>query len=347
MYTHMQTCSHTCTGVRQPWRELGRAGRGSPVWQREYRVLASLLHSLTFLMPLMACAERQKRQTETETNIRSVKHATRFEQDSGSIDAAGDRSSTAAVYAAATTSPLAWLHAAVEAAEKAQGQGDENKRSGHQDRRGNEDLVHRNLVPVSQRQGCQVWEHLVPSVTGIQVLLEKAWAEGFDPPGAAYFDGGKVIGRTKPIGATECAVLLRYLGFRALLMDFERPCPEQMVHVSLLELCRWWFLSGCSCRFPLYLQYGSGEDEPGGSLLVVGIYASAAFASADKRQGLDSISQEGGQREAQCQCCWLVAGPQEMEDKASREREPEGHAGAWVNGTHEEWDTLVRDRGRG
>jgi len=112
----------------------------------------------------------------------------------------------------------------------------------------------RHLRPLALRGGMQVWEHLVPSVTGIQILLESAWSESFDPPAATYFGGGRLLGKTIPIGATECAVILRYLGFRAVLLDLTAPCPETGVHQSLMELCRWWFLSSYSCRFPLYLQ---------------------------------------------------------------------------------------------
>ena len=76
-----------------------------------------------------------------------------------------------------------------------------------------------NLQPLALRGGMEVWQHLVPSVTGIQRLLQQAWAESFDPAGAAYFGCGRLLGKTKPIGATECSVILRYLGLRAVLID--------------------------------------------------------------------------------------------------------------------------------
>ena len=145
-----------------------------------------------------------------------------------------------------------------------------------------------NLQPLALRGGMEVWQHLVPSVTGIQRLLQQAWAESFDPAGAAYFGGGRLLGKTKPIGATECSVILRYLGLGAVLIDMISPCPDTGVHLSSMELCRWWFLSRHTCRFPLYLQYGTCDDEPGGSLLVVGVYRSAPFQnkpSAPDRSG--------------------------------------------------------------
>ncbi|EKX49143.1 hypothetical protein GUITHDRAFT_105220 [Guillardia theta CCMP2712] len=117
--------------------------------------------------------------------------------------------------------------------------------------------------------------------------------------GAEYFGAGKLLGKTTPIGATECAVVLRYLGFRAGLFDFTFPSPETGCHDTILEFCKRWFLSDESCRFPLYLQYGTSGDQPGGSLLVLGIYRSSAFQST-RTESLTSVraarDQEGVRR---------------------------------------------------
>lgn len=59
----------------------------------------------------------------------------------------------------------------------------------------------------------------VPDVAGLQIWIEKAWQAGFDHMGAEQF-GGSLFGTDEWIGATECAALLRYLGFRAQIVDF-------------------------------------------------------------------------------------------------------------------------------
>ena len=59
----------------------------------------------------------------------------------------------------------------------------------------------------------------IPDVNGMQSWIEKAWADGFDPPGCSQL-GGLLTGTDLWIGATECAVLLRYFGLKAEIVDF-------------------------------------------------------------------------------------------------------------------------------
>ena len=59
----------------------------------------------------------------------------------------------------------------------------------------------------------------VPDIQGIQSWIEKAWGAGFDMAGKEEF-GGQLLGSDYWIGATECAALLRYFGFRAIVVDF-------------------------------------------------------------------------------------------------------------------------------
>lgn len=300
--------------------------------QREYRVIASLLHSVNFAFPLLAridkpgCtgaaegeepAPRPRRGlVDMLLSAAMVVHSKSHERDT-----------------AATARWAQSFRAGDDAGEQVQ--------------------LAPNLQPLALRGGMQVFEHLVPSVTGIQILLEEAYAENFDPPGAAYFDGGQLVGKTKPIGATECAVILRYLGIRAMLFDMRSPSPGSQTHESLMELCRFWFLSEHSCRFPLYLQYGVSDNEAGSSLLVVGIYCSGVLGHCQSQAcggvAMATYSRDvhNGQFEArsahededenmsklkvrgQCQGC------------ARSKSGSECHVGVWENGTHEEWDTIL------
>jgi hypothetical protein len=60
---------------------------------------------------------------------------------------------------------------------------------------------------------------MCPPAASLQAWLEVAWADGFDPPGAEQL-GGSVRGTHKWIGTTEAAVLLRFFGLRARVVDF-------------------------------------------------------------------------------------------------------------------------------
>ncbi|KAL6780045.1 hypothetical protein ACKKBF_B14635 [Auxenochlorella protothecoides x Auxenochlorella symbiontica] len=59
----------------------------------------------------------------------------------------------------------------------------------------------------------------LPDIPTLQCLLEAAWAAGFDPDGAAQL-GHKVQGAKTWIGTTEIAVILRFLGVGARIIDF-------------------------------------------------------------------------------------------------------------------------------
>lgn len=60
---------------------------------------------------------------------------------------------------------------------------------------------------------------IVPDVYGLQGWIEKAWSDGFDPEGRRQLNG-ELRGTDKWVGATECVVLLRYMGVRAMVVDF-------------------------------------------------------------------------------------------------------------------------------
>ncbi|KAH9946243.1 uncharacterized protein BXZ73DRAFT_95745 [Epithele typhae] len=63
---------------------------------------------------------------------------------------------------------------------------------------------------------------ITPGVRNLQVLLEKAWKEGYDADGAEQLSH-KLLDTTKWIGTAELYVAFTYLGIPAQLADFELP----------------------------------------------------------------------------------------------------------------------------
>lgn len=119
---------------------------------------------------------------------------------------------------------------------------------------------------------------VVPSLYGLQTLIEGAWGMGFDVEGARQL-GHAVVSTKKWIGTTEVAVLLRSQGIRAQIIDF-----SSVVAPHGRELLRWVYSYFSSSRSqqskagpstggrvhfsrsaPLYLQH------QGHSRLIVGV----------------------------------------------------------------------------
>ncbi|CAO3621145.1 unnamed protein product [Mucor fragilis] len=114
----------------------------------------------------------------------------------------------------------------------------------------------------------------VLDISGIQLLIEKAWQEGFDTLGAAQLDH-HVFKTRKWIGTTEVYTLLAYLGIRSTIIDFHQPGPQHLHH-ELMDWIQSYFTDSTTqkkstktvCitnRPPLYLQH------QGHSRTVVGI----------------------------------------------------------------------------
>lgn len=92
----------------------------------------------------------------------------------------------------------------------------------------------------------------VPPISALQVVLDRAWGNGFDPEGAEKF-GGCAVGSRKWIGTAECAVVLRSLGVRAKIVDFLPPNAG-----SKLAAWVWRYFTkdwGEACIPPLYFQH--------------------------------------------------------------------------------------------
>ncbi|KAI1318371.1 hypothetical protein EDD11_006709 [Mortierella claussenii] len=73
----------------------------------------------------------------------------------------------------------------------------------------------------------------VPSILELQSQLEFAWANGFDPTGAAQLDH-KVIGTRKWIGTTEAWSVLSSLGIRCSVLDFHMPTGPNGTHPAMM-----------------------------------------------------------------------------------------------------------------
>lgn len=67
----------------------------------------------------------------------------------------------------------------------------------------------------------------VPDILSLQRWVELAWRNGFDTPGADYFNW-EIVGTHKWIGTTECAALLRSFGMRARIVDFQSFGPGRV-----------------------------------------------------------------------------------------------------------------------
>jgi len=105
----------------------------------------------------------------------------------------------------------------------------------------------------------------IPDVPTIQRMIELAWAEGFDPVGAAQLNF-KVQGSKKWIGTTEIASLLRWQRIPCDVHVFEGSQAGR----ELVEKIKTYFMEPRpddtgQAKLPLYLQ------RKGHSILVVGV----------------------------------------------------------------------------
>ncbi|KAI8980382.1 peptidase family C78-domain-containing protein [Pilobolus umbonatus] len=113
----------------------------------------------------------------------------------------------------------------------------------------------------------------VLDISGLQLLLERAWKEGFDSLGAQQLKH-HVFKTRKWIGTSEVYTLLTYLGIRSTIIDFHQPGPHRL-HEELMNWIEYYFTTNIdnkqgkntfiTNRPPLYLQH------QGHSRTVVGI----------------------------------------------------------------------------
>ncbi|KAA1105896.1 hypothetical protein PGT21_023509 [Puccinia graminis f. sp. tritici] len=122
----------------------------------------------------------------------------------------------------------------------------------------------------------------IPSITRWQQIIEDAWKAGFDPDGAAHFDG-RLVGKKQWIGTTEVYVALCRLGLRCQIVDFPGPSGPNGQHTKLIQWVENYFKSASNLtdndqsssaieitsRFPLYFQHD------GHSRTIIGIETDA------------------------------------------------------------------------
>ncbi|KAI7862113.1 peptidase family C78-domain-containing protein [Spinellus fusiger] len=111
----------------------------------------------------------------------------------------------------------------------------------------------------------------VPSVAGLQQLLEAAWKQGYDPIGYSQL---KTVYKThRWIGTTEVYTMLAFLGIHSTILDFHQP-KEHLLDWIQAYYAKEETSSTSSTtttdhhhRPPLYLQYS------GHSVLVIGVHS--------------------------------------------------------------------------
>lgn len=113
----------------------------------------------------------------------------------------------------------------------------------------------------------------IPCIPKIQVLIENAWREGFDPQGASHFRG-KLQGTKAWIGASEIYCLLTSLHLKCRILDFHKPSSSSGTHPLLFEwVLNYYSSDACqatgnvtwSTKPAIYLQH------QGHSRTIVGI----------------------------------------------------------------------------
>ncbi|KAF7725771.1 hypothetical protein EC973_009388 [Apophysomyces ossiformis] len=80
----------------------------------------------------------------------------------------------------------------------------------------------------------------VPDIPGLQLLLEKAWEQGFDQLGRQQL-GHRVYQTRKWIGTTEVYTMLVYLGIRCSIIDFHQRSGPNNSHDTLFDWIQYYF----------------------------------------------------------------------------------------------------------
>ncbi|KAI8388851.1 peptidase family C78-domain-containing protein [Radiomyces spectabilis] len=94
-------------------------------------------------------------------------------------------------------------------------------------------------VEAYQKPYSRIIRH-IPDIEGLQILLEKAWADQFDPQGAEQLKH-RVHRTRKWIGTTEVYTILTYLGIRCSIVDFATPSGPNNAHDALFDWVQRYF----------------------------------------------------------------------------------------------------------
>ncbi|GAA5837453.1 hypothetical protein JCM3766R1_000447 [Sporobolomyces carnicolor] len=79
----------------------------------------------------------------------------------------------------------------------------------------------RQLASLDGTDGSRTDEVPIPTIPELQAIIESAWSQGFDPPGARHFHH-KLVGSKRWIGTTEVFTALSFLGYRSRIVDFPK-----------------------------------------------------------------------------------------------------------------------------
>lgn len=102
----------------------------------------------------------------------------------------------------------------------------------------------------------------MPSISRLQMMVEAAWAQGFDVQGAEQL-GCKLNNTRKWIGATEIVTVLSWLRINCQLVDFHRP-TQGGGHPELFNYVLQYFEEPRAHTPPLYLQH---QGDSGGGII--------------------------------------------------------------------------------
>ncbi|KAG2178777.1 hypothetical protein INT43_001623 [Umbelopsis isabellina] len=90
-----------------------------------------------------------------------------------------------------------------------------------------------------QHEGAPLLD-MVLNIKGLQLLIEQAWNEGFDPEGAQQLRY-QVYRTRKWIGTTEVYTLLTYLGIRCTILDFDKRTGPNNSHDAMFDWIQAYF----------------------------------------------------------------------------------------------------------
>lgn len=80
----------------------------------------------------------------------------------------------------------------------------------------------------------------IPTICQFQEIIEKAWAQGYDPDGAEHFNK-KLVGSRKWIGTTEIFAVFTFLGVKVKMFDFPRATGPKETHTALIRWVKNYF----------------------------------------------------------------------------------------------------------
>ena len=105
---------------------------------------------------------------------------------------------------------------------------------------------------------------IIPNLNQLQQFMEQAWAAGFDPKGAKFYNH-KIVGKKSQIGAVEVSYTLLYLGIDCCVVQFAL-CPKSRSQLG--PFCAAYFsMQFCPACTQRSEVNGSGSYETANHIL--------------------------------------------------------------------------------